>query len=386
MVMKTEPTSNELQLLRLLDDPEISPTHREILKRYDLEADKNEGLAIKTRLSRIYPVVQMARNIKKPFKGMSRKDIENYVYALKLAPGSMDLHKIYIRNFFKWFFQSETYPENVKWIKLQNNKKRKLPEDILTVNEIRAMIDAADNPRDRALVSIMYESGARLGEIVGLKQKDVIIDQYGAVLLVHGKTGDRRIRLINSAPDLTLLLNEHPNKGSEKPLFVNYKNTDEPVGARRIQVLIELLAKRAKLGKHVYPHLFRHTRSTHLAKDFTESELKVMQGWSGDSRMPSVYIHLSGADVEKKILEKAGLIDKEESRKQECILKPRECPRCKEINPATAKFCFKCGMALDLQTAMKIENEDSGMMLEFMELMKREPRFFEIMKGISEKK
>lgn len=379
IVMKMEPSSQELQLKRLLDDPDILPAQREVLKRYDQEAEKNDGLVIKTRLSRAYTLVQLARSCKKPFKIMTRDDVEGYIYALKLAPGSLDLHKVNIRFFFKWLCKTEDYPENVKWIKLQNHKKRKLPEDILSPHEIKAMINAADNARDRALVAVLYDSGCRLGEIMGIKQKDVTVDQYGARIAVHGKTGDRPVRLILSTPDLTLLLNNHPDKGADKPLFYNDKDIGKPLGARRVQVIVDALAKRAKLNKHVYPHLLRHSRATHLATEFTESELKVIFGWSRDSRMAGVYVSLSGGQVERKMLEKAGLIDKEEAKKEDDTLKPRDCPRCKESNPSTARFCYKCGMALDMETAMNIEKNDADTMLQLVDFIRKEPRMLDFL-------
>lgn len=383
MVIKMELSSHEQQLNRLLDDPDILPTQRVVVKRYDLEGKMNEGIALKTRLSRAFILVNMARKLKKPFNEMMKEDIENHIFGIDLAPASLDLHKVNIRGFFKWLYKTEGYPENVKWIKLQNHKKRKLPEDILTPYEIKALMDAADNSRDRALVSVIYDSGCRLGEILSIKQKDVTMDQYGARIVVHGKTGDRPVRLILSTPDLIRLLNEHPDKGADKPLFFNDKNMGKPLGHRRVQVIVDSLGRKAKLNKHVYPHLLRHSRATHLATDFTESELKVLFGWTRDSRMPGIYVSLSGGEVEKKMLAKAGLIDKEEARKEDDVLKPRVCPRCKENNPSTSRFCYKCGMALDMVTAMKIDKGESGMALELMDLMQREPRILEMLKNLS---
>lgn len=370
----------------VLERPGILPEQREALQRFDNEADKNEGLSVHTRKREVIVLSNFAKAIQKPFKDMLRQDIENYLYSLKIAARSVDQQKITIRKFFKWVYQSDSYPDVVKWIKIKGQRTRKLPEDLLTLQEIRALVDAADNPRDKALVSILYESGCRLSEITNIMQKDVKIDQYGAVIVVNGKTGMRRVRLIDSAPDLTLWLNNHPLKGDNNPVFNDRRFQLQPLGPDGVQKVLRKLTKRAGINKHVHPHLLRHSRLTQLAKDFTESELKILAGWTGDSRMAGIYVHLSGADIETKQLERAGLIDKEVRQKEENLLKPRDCPRCKEVNPATAKFCYKCGMALDLQTAMKVEEKDSGMMFEFMELMKREPRIFEIMKGISEKK
>ncbi len=66
-------------------------------------------------------------------------------------------------------------------------KNRKLPEEILTEEDIRKMINAAYNTRDKAIVSVLYESGCRVGEFLCMKIKNVQFDRYGAIIVVCGK-------------------------------------------------------------------------------------------------------------------------------------------------------------------------------------------------------
>lgn len=58
------------------------------------------------------------------------------------------------------------------------------------------------NPRDKVLVSILYESGCRISKILNLKIRNMEFDSYGADLIVKGKTGQHRVRLIDSVPRL----------------------------------------------------------------------------------------------------------------------------------------------------------------------------------------
>lgn len=371
------------QIGYMLADSELLPEQRTVLKKFDKESEVNDGLGAITRYNQIRMIVPLAKMVRKPFEKMTREDIESFLYGLQLAPSSINLYKTYIKKFFKWLYRSDTFPEVVKWIKKNNHRTAKLPEDLLTKEEIRAMVDAADNPRDKAIISILYESGCRLGEIVNLKQKNVILDQYGAALLVDGKTGQRRVRLIHSAADLIVWLNNHPRRGPEKPLFVNERKPDKQLEGMGIYYMVVATAKKAGITKRVYPHLYRHTRFTHLAEDLSDGDMKVMGGWVGDSRMVRVYVHRSGADVDKKMLALEGLITEKEAKKEDGVLKRRECPRCRENNPATAKFCYRCGMALDMDTAMKIETESAGTMLELVDLMRREPRLLDILKNFS---
>jgi integrase len=77
------------------------------------------------------------------------------------------------------------------------------------------------NPRDKALISVLYESGCRIGEILSLKIRNVEFDNNGAVLIVNGKTGQRRVRLIHSVPRLMAWLEHHPkNNDPDTSLWV----------------------------------------------------------------------------------------------------------------------------------------------------------------------
>jgi len=82
------------------------------------------------------------------------------------------------------------------------------------------LIASCESLRNRALVHVLYESGARAGEILSLKVGDVQFDRLGATVVVKGKTGMRRIRLIESVPDIQRWIAVHPNRNNpEAPLF-----------------------------------------------------------------------------------------------------------------------------------------------------------------------
>lgn len=119
--------------------------------------------------------------------------------------------------------------------------------------------------------------------------------------------------------------------------------------------MLRKVNKKAQMNKKFDPHLFRHTRITEWARQgFGDSEIKVLAGWTKASPMLKFYTHLTSKDVNRKMLQRRGLLDKKEWV-EESKLEPKKCSRCEEINPATAKFCYKCSMALDLKTAMKLD-------------------------------
>jgi integrase/recombinase XerD len=347
---------------KALTDSRISKANLQILKKYDNHG-KLQQLTPGTRNARLTTLRQLALFVKKNFNNMTKEDLENYVISLgDLKSTTFTVKGAFIKSFFKWLCDSDQYPPNVRWIKTTLKKQnRKLPSDLLTKAEIKNMAEVADNLNERALILVLYESACRIGEILNLQIKDVSIDQYGCVIVVNGKTGMRRIRLIESSPDLVLWLNNHPrSKDRDSPLFIYLANQNQNqaygkgLTHRPTSQILKKLAKRAGISKRVHPHLFRHSRLTELAKDFSESELKIMAGWTGSSNMAEVYVHLSGADIEKKILEKNGLINGNGHDPDKDMLKPKECPRCKEINPNTAKFCYVCSMALDMKSGVEL--------------------------------
>ena len=193
-----------------------------------------------------------------------------------------------------------------------------------------------------------------------LKMKNVQFDQYGAVLRVTGKTGDRRVRIISSAPALSAWVQIHamadnPEAPLWPPLSTNKKYAMNIMEYQCVHKLLKDLAAKAGVRKRIYPHLFRHSRATALAGKLTEAQMKEYFGWVQASDMASVYVHLSGRDVDDALLALQGL--KKPDTKTEELMKLRPCPRCQEKNSPIAKFCFRCGTPMEFQAAIQIEEE-----------------------------
>ena len=113
------------------------------------------------------------------------------------------------------------------------------------------------------------------------------------------------------------------------------------------------LGEKAGIRKNIHPHLFRHSRATHLARHLTESQLNQFFGWSQGSRMAQIYVHLSGRDLDPALLRLAGLkSEAEEAEGSRFTI--RRCPRCGELNPPNEETCKRCGMILDLEKANQL--------------------------------
>jgi integrase/recombinase XerD len=139
-------------------------------------------------------------------------------------------YRIIIRRFFQWLKGSPQgeYPVEVSWMRggMDKSKNQKNPEDMLSDEDIEKMVNAVSHPRNKAFIITLAESGCRIGEILTLTIKRICFDDKGCFFKVRGKTGERRVRVVNSTPYLHAWLSVHPNKDDpDAPLWVNIGTT-----------------------------------------------------------------------------------------------------------------------------------------------------------------
>lgn len=231
--------------------------------------------------------------------GLSQEDVDNVYIAIstgELAGRTKISYWVMSKKIIKLF------NPKVK-VKLYNSKfgvRRKMPEEILSSIEIEMMISATETRRNRAVVSLLYESGCRPHEILGLRIKDVEFDEYGLVIRVDGKTGMRRVRIVKYADLVRSYVSFLPKRDNPNTKLF-------PFCDRNLEKMLNKLAVQINCHKNVYPYIFRHSRATHLAKLLTEAEMKEFFGWTADSKMVKTYVHLSGRDIDEKILKIHGI-------------------------------------------------------------------------------
>ncbi len=333
----------------------------------------SEGLQSLRILKYLFVMDKIARMSEVSFSKMNEDHVQNIIAKIErsgLAPSTKRDYKVIIRRFFKWL-KGDKSP--AAWIKVSKKVgDNKLPEDLITEDEVKRMIEAASNARDRAIIAFLYDSGCRIGELGGIKIKNVTFDQYGAVVVVSGKTGARRVRVTFAASYMTAWLDVHPQK--KKPetfVFINLEGVKkgEQMQYQTFQYTIRKIAKNADINKRIHPHLFRHSRSTELAQYLTEAQMEEHLGWIQGSEMPRTYIHLSGKQIDDAILAIYGKKKKEDNMPE---LTSRTCPRCKKDNGSISSFCAQCGLPLDVRAMNNVEDSQRKLMQTIELLMKTE--------------
>jgi site-specific recombinase XerD len=150
------------------------------------------------------------------------------------------------------------------------NKGRTFPAEVLTPDEAKSLIRACSSRaptgvRNRALITVMYRGGLRLGEALALRPKDVNPDQ-GTITVLHGK-GDRR-RTVGLDPGaMAIILRWMEKRRSlgltgRQRLFCTLQG--RPLHPSYARTALHRLGERAGIEKRCHPHGLRHTMSFEL--------------------------------------------------------------------------------------------------------------------------
>ena len=276
------------------------------------------------------------------------------------SPYTRHSFKIVIKKFICWVKnceEGEIAPE-VKWIKASINKSElKLPGEgsLITKEEVEKILNACTNIRDKTFISVLYESGCRIGEVASLQVGNIAFDKYGVQIHVFGKTGARRMRLVTSSFLLRTFLETHPLKDDKNAYLWIHSKKNTPVTYQTLKKIIKNAFKNAGINKRCNPHMFRHSRATEMASHLTEFQMNQYFGWTQGSDMPSTYVHMNGREVDSAILEMNGI---KEDNKEALVKKPAICNRCEFINPFDTKFCLRCSLPLDMKVAIGLDEKE----------------------------
>ena len=287
--------------------------------------------------------------------------------------------RVAVKQVYKHFLGEDFYyPRQIAWIKVGDGRKGKklLPADILSEDEIMKMLKATTNPRDKAIIALLFDTGMRVGELGGMRIKDVDLSKEPAHVVVNGKTGMRQIPIMFSVPYLAHYMNDMKSRKPSDLMWEtvgSWSNTGKIVDYNGIRQMLKRVGDTAKISKRIYPHLFRHSRASYYANKLTEQQLKAFFGWSGDSRMASTYVHLSGRDIDNAVLQANGMKVPEQEKPK---LTVKLCQRCQFSNMFEATYCVRCGATMDISAAMNAHEAESKMK-QYMSDALKDPKLIE---------
>lgn len=347
---------------QIMESEEIHEDNKELIREFKRDIVL-EGLSYAWLQKLLSHLKVVAEHLgEQRFEDMEEDDLKDLVEWLQgrdTSQSTVDSYKEVIKRFWQWQYDMPKgeHPEMVDFFTTteKSGSNGKLPKELLTREDIEALKDACRNPRDRAFIAMLYETGARIGEIIDLTVGDIEDHKHGRKVVIDGKTGERRLPLVESTPPINKWLNDHPDPTDDAPLWSQLRKPEQVSYDYIRQKLLGRAAERAGIDKPVNPHHFRHSRATHLATEFKEAQLCEWFGWVQGSDVPAKYVHLSGRDIDDAYNELHGLSVAEKEEAEDPV---QPCPRCEELNEANDRFCSRCGQALDVEAAEELETAE----------------------------
>ena len=332
-----------------------------VLDKY-LKELEYKGLSPKTITPRKFQLTHFCKTIGKPLSKVSRDDVLEWIAARNVSKMTQRNYRYWIQEFFNFAGNPVEVP------KLRVNEKLLTRKELVTPEEVGQMIAALDHPRDRALLHVLYETGSRASEILGLTLKDIDFESTLTKVRLDGKTGPRVVPIYESVPNLVVWLNYCQPLGEDESIWQGLRG---PISYSRLLAITQDVSRKV-LGRVISPHRLRHSCATEFLKNphFTDEMVRLRFGCKPGSQVVERYSHLVDQDLEAATLAMHQLEPTKEPEKSP--LRPILCPRCGTENPVGSKFCNTCSLVLDKAEALRIMERDARVD-EFLEYLVEHP-------------
>lgn len=242
---------------------------------------------------------------------LNRYGSENGTEDLKII--TQTYHLIALRGFLKYLARRDIKSLDPSLVDLPHTIRKQVT--FLHFGEVEDMLEQIDlstesGLRDRAIIELLYSSGLRVSELVGLNRDSINLERRE--FMVRGKgSKDRPIFVSKSAADR---LQDYLDARTDSlpALFLNNSRNTQAVDtsgnyrrmtARSVERIVEKYARLAGITKHVSPHTLRHSFATDLLMN--GADLRSVQTMLGhaDISTTQIYTHVTDAHL-KEIHEK----------------------------------------------------------------------------------
>ncbi len=220
-----------------------------------------------------------------------------------LANASVSRKVSTLRTFYR-YLRNEDILDVDPMLGVRGPKKvQRLPQ-FLTLAQMETLISTADATtpkglRDRAVLELLYASGIRVSEVVGIEVANLDLDDQ--TVRVFGKGAKQRM-VVMGKPAVKAVepyMQESRPRLAQKPETALFLNRDGGrLSQRAVQIMVRHYATEAGIEKAVHPHLLRHTFATHLLEG--GAELRVVQTLLGHANVNTTQIYTHVTDYAKR--------------------------------------------------------------------------------------
>jgi site-specific recombinase XerD len=224
-----------------------------------------------------------------------------------ISKTTQNYHLIALRSFLKYLVKRDIKALTSDKIELASVKRPQI--GFLTPEEVARLVEQIDvntpvGLRDRAILELLFSSGLRVSELVGLNRDHINLERRE--FMVRGK--GQKDRPIFISPEAADWLRQYLDSRRDDldPLFIHYGGTRDDSGAgqyqrltvRSVQRLVKRYAKLAGITKDVTPHTLRHSFATDLLMN--GADIRSVQGLLGHANISTTQIYTHITDPQLK--------------------------------------------------------------------------------------
>ncbi len=298
-------------LYRIQKSTAISNYNKMLMLRF-LTHLQAMSLKLRTKLQYLYTLSKLLPMFTCNADMLRKHELESImalVNAQHLQAQAVRKLKVQLKAFLKWCMPKDRYDANIAWLKLgPTHLSKVLPHELLTAEDVAHYIRVAQSKRNKAIIALFYDAALSPQEMSGLRVRDLMLGTSPPhVVIEEGKTEYRagQVPLTFSCVYLMDYLKDRGDAEPDDPLWLaegTWTYLRHQMSAAAIRKAVHEIAKASFIKKHVWPYLFRHSRLTHLAKEFNRYELTKFGRWAPGSNMADNYVHLAGKDIDEAII------------------------------------------------------------------------------------
>ena len=193
-------------------------------------------------------------------------------------------------------FYKEIYDINLNLKHLYpQRKEHKLPK-FLSAQEVKAILDATNNVKHKAILTTIYSCGLRISELLKLQISDINKDEM--LVMIRNSKGQKD-RTVMLSEKLLVLLREYYQKYQPQN-FLFEGQSGGAYSARSVQNILAESLKKANIHKPATVHTLRHSFATHLLENGTD--IRIIKELLGHNNIKTTEIYTHITDVQKNQL------------------------------------------------------------------------------------
>lgn len=180
--------------------------------------------------------------------------------------------------------------------KIHRPKRAKVLPNVLSKEEVKAILNAHENIKHKAMLSMIYSCGLRRSELLNLKPSD--IDSKRNVVIIRQAKG-KKDRITPLSPKILDLLRSYYKECNPKTYLFEGQEKSSQYSARSLEEVLKKSLKLASINKPVTLHWLRHSYATHLLESGTD--LRYIQELLGhnSSKTTEIYTHVSTKNIQQ---------------------------------------------------------------------------------------